>query len=286
MGVRPPHPGWSLDELLASGRYIDKERHVRGLVFEPSDKHPQYRKSFVSYPRRWSKSVMIQAAAKILRWGGVKASEGRLSEARQPVLMLDFRGRSIDVLSTYICGKIAGFNDSNRKAPMLQLWLEERDAVGAVDALSEALEAKNRKRPLHILVDEYDFPVVDTIDPFDNAKYVKCMKFYRNFFAATKSVKCAIIVTGVSRIGMAGIFNEANHLEDVTFEHEFEGLLGLSWSEIVTYYDNALPLIARWNNLDSIEKLRREIIRWYDGYRWNLSGADSTLFNLFRCTTL
>lgn len=74
------------------------------------------------------------------------------------------------------------------------------------------------------------------------------MKFYQRFFAAKKYVKGAIVVTGVSQIGMAGVFSGANHLVGVTFNHELNGLLGLSWAEIIDTYGKALPLIAKRNN--------------------------------------
>lgn len=289
LGVEPPEPGWNLNQLLTNGAYLDKEKYYRKIVYR-SDQKNSFRKSFVSYPRRWGKTVMIQAAAKILRWSSVKALEGPLSKAKQPVLVLNFGGWSIDFIPTYICKEInkladaEGLQDESTGADTLRSFVGNNNAVGAVWALSDALETKDKKRPLHILIDEYDFPVVDAINPLDNDQYAKCMKFYQRFFAATKSLRGAIVVTGVSRIGMAGIFSGANHLVDVTFQHQFNGLLGLSWEEILDNYGKALPLIAKRNKLNSIEELKQKMILWYDGYRFDVSeaGNDSdTLFNPF-----
>ena len=238
---------------------------------------------------------MIQAVAKILRWGSVEASERPISEAKQPVLMLDFKGISIDNIREYICNEVdllaedAKVYDLSKQAKKLESCVKGKDAVLSIGLLSKALEAKDKNRPLHVLIDEYDYPVIKAINPLKDDKYAECMEFYRDFFAATKSVKGAIVVTGVSRIGMAGVFSGANHLTDMTFEHEMNGVLGLSWTEIIDQYGRALPLIAKRNKLNSIAELKQKIISWYNGYRFDLSEAGDdvdTLFNPFSIHTL
>ena len=75
----------------------------------------------------------------------------------------------------------------------------------------------------------------------------------------------------------------------MTFEHEMNGLLGLSWTEIINKYGRALPLIAKRNKLNSIAELKQKIISWYNGYRFDLSEAGDdvdTLFNPFSIHTL
>ena len=167
-------------------------------------------------------------------------------------------------LRVYICNEIRklaraeGVHDQSENADILESYVAEQNAVGAILEISEALEAKDKSRPLHVLIDEYDYPVIRAINPFKDDKYTECMDFYRHFFAATKSVKGAIIVTGVSRIGMAGVFSGANHLDDVTFSHDLNGLLGLSWAEVTTKYGKALPLVAKRNKLKRIKELKKK----------------------------
>lgn len=197
----------------------------------------------MSYPRRWGKSVMIESAARIRRRGSVKVLKGPLSEAKQPVLMPEFKENSVDEISEYICDEIwklarrASLFFHLESVVVLQRCLIKSNAVRAVRELSEALELKDKERPLHILIDEYDYPIIKSISPLKNEKYAKCMDFYQDFVAATKSVRGEIVVTGVSQIKMDGTFSGANHLVDVTFQHQFNGLLGQSWEQILDNYD-------------------------------------------------
>ena len=138
---------------------------------------------------------MIQAVAKILRWGSVEASERPISEAKQPVLMLDFKGKSIDSIPEYICDKVyllaevAKVYDLSKQAKKLESHMKGKDAVRSIELLSEALKAKDKNLPLHVLIDEYDYPVMDSINPLDDDKYTECMKFYRGFFCSNEVCK-------------------------------------------------------------------------------------------------
>lgn len=72
--------------------------------------------------------------------------------------------------------------------------------------------------------------------------------FPRRFYS-NQICEGAILVTGVSRIGMDGIFNGANHLVDVIFPDQTNGFLEISWEEIRDHKRNALSLIPKRNKL-------------------------------------
>ena len=113
-------------------------------------------------------------------------------------------------------------------------------------------------KPVVILIDEYDKPLLDNIDKTEFAKEV--WEFLSGLYSIIKSnsqyVKF-VFITGISKFAKAGIFSGLNMLEDITLGPDFGNICGYRQEDVE-------ELLKEYNaNVDY-----EEVKDWYNGYYW------------------
>ena len=124
-------------------------------------------------------------------------------------------------------------------------------------ALVEALRHKDG-RPVAVLVDEYDKPILDVLDAPEIARVNR--DFLRGVYAVVKDADADIrfsFFTGVSKFSKVSLFSGLNNLIDITLEPAFSAVCGYTETDLDTVF------------APEMDGLNRDSIRdWYNGYRW------------------
>ena len=107
----------------------------------------------------------------------------------------------------------------------------------------------------------------------------------RTFFDTLKSLgnkQQLLLVTGVSKFSLTGLFSGANQLDDVTLDtprHAYTNLLGYTELEIRRNFDSHMAWLADELNTSKDDVLK-EIMRRYNGYSWG-NPANGTVANSY-----
>ncbi len=253
--------------------YIDKTGYIKKLA-----EYPLY--YFLSRPRRFGKSLLLSTMQSYFEghrelFNGLAIDTEDTDWTPHPVLMLSFGSfnpkseDSIDdmlssIFSRYedIYGSIKGIKDLPQRFENLIINAHNKTGQMVV-----------------ILVDEYDDPLLTTLDrPELNAYYRQLLK---GVFSVLKSADSHIhfaFVTGVSRFSQTSLFSGANHLTDISFENEFAGICGLDEDELKYFLSDSISEFAQKENVSHDEAFG--ILKEnYDGYHFCQDSPD--IYNPF-----
>ncbi len=248
--------------------YIDKTKWIYPLLPEGHKENAKFPPYFLSRPRRFGKSLLV-STIRYLFEGEKELFEGLWIHdkwnwnERYPVVYFSLGGAASikDVLN--------GLEDQvNANAERLGVSLDSEDVVIRFRQLLRRASEKEGKRVV-LLIDEYDRPILDTIEDKDTAKEIRdyLRRFYSEIKTADEYLKF-VLLTGVSRFSRAGIFSGLNNLKDISLDPRFGNIVGITQAELEEYL---APYINECGG--SLE----EVKEWYNGYNFL---ADS-LYNPF-----
>jgi hypothetical protein len=133
--------------------------------------------------------------------------------------------------------------------------------------------AAKSKNSVVILIDEYDRPIVDSIDPFDYRKAIEHRDILKEFFSTLKDNSNYIrllFITGITKFARVSIFSTLNHLTDLTLNPHYAALCGYTQAELEYSFQPYLETMPP----NTLELLKY----WYDGYSWD---GKTFLYNPF-----
>ncbi len=233
--------------------YVDKTPLIRRLVDEG-------RHYFLSRPRRFGKSLLLDTLRSLFAchkslFEGIDIYPHWDWSAPHPVVRLSFGG------------KYTAPGDIERNA-LNQLAIIEHasdlDTGPVADTGPEHLQNilyrlhRATGRPVVVLVDEYDKPILDVLHDPDLARANR--DYLRGFYGILKDSAehvRFVFVTGVSMFSKVSLFSGLNNLEDISLDPRYAAICG--------YRDEDLDRVFA-PELDGLD--RDEIRTWYDGYRW------------------
>ena len=242
--------------------YVDKTALMYKMVKEGS----YY---FLSRPRRFGKSLLISTLeayflGKKELFEGLAVAEIEKDWVEYPVLHLDLNTEKYDSPEVLI-NKLSGAIDS---------WEKEYGRNESEKSLPTRFEGIIRRakektgRNVVILVDEYDKPMLQAIG---NAELQKAYRdTLKSFYGALKSQDACIrfaILTGVTKFGKVSVFSDLNNLNDISMDHRYYDICGISEVELHRYFDSEINGLAQANNQtpeQAYEQLRID----YDGYHF------------------
>ena len=251
--------------------YIDKTQFVADLVSASKF-------YFLSRPRRFGKSLFLSTLKAYFegkkecfeglflgQWEEEQAvQEGRDAWQQYPVLYLDLNAKNYESRENLL-------NILDRH---LSVWekdygVEEKriDLEDRLQYLLRHIYEKTHKQVI-VLVDEYDKPLLLTLEEgFEdlNNEYRRILK---GFFAVLKSgdpYLRFVFITGVSRFSKISLFSDLNHLNDISLNRHFSAVCGISEEELRTNFQPEIKALAVSEQLtyeETLEKLKQT----YDGY--------------------
>ena len=247
--------------------YFDKTDLIYRLVHEGM----YY---FLSRPRRFGKSLLISTLEAYFSgrkdlFNGLAIEKLESQWQQFPILHLDLNSKD--------------FTQENHLAIELDLQLSRWENLYNCpchqqrlpeDRLKTVIEAAYNAtgKQVVILVDEYDKPLLQTIDDEDmqdkNRRMLKA--FYSVLKTQDRYIRFALL-TGVTRFSRVSIFSDLNNLRDISMDKQYQALCGVTDEELDTYCSEPIKEMATENQMDNSE-MRSWLRRFYDGYHFVENG--------------
>ena len=263
--------------------YVDKTEFIEKLL------HGKY--YFLSRPRRFGKSLFL-STLKAYFLGQKELFEGlyisehedklAAEQARQPwikypVLHLDLNAKNYVSRKSLL--EILDFHLSDWEEKYSIARKEETPEDRFKILLKTIYETTHQQ--VVILIDEYDKPLLETIEPKDaelNEAYRKILKsFYGVLKNCDQYIRLAFL-TGVTKFGKISIFSDLNNLRDISLENDFSAICGITENELHKNFLPEVDLLCEKKNLDR-EALFKRLKKQYDGYRFSENGVQ--IYNPF-----
>jgi hypothetical protein len=119
-----------------------------------------------------------------------------------------------------------------------------------------------------ILVDEYDKPILQTIDneSLQDGFRATLKNFYGVLKSEDKNIRFAFL-TGVTKFGKVSVFSDLNNLEDISLDEPYASICGITDEEIDTVFRPYVQRLAAVSKR-SYDDVREELRTQYDGYHF------------------
>ena len=257
--------------------YVDKT----DLIYQLASTGRYY---FLGRPRRFGKSLLLSTMEAYFQgkkelFHGLALENLEKDWTQYPVLHLDWSG------ATYTSREI--FDEKMEVA--LRQWEKEyavqndfkTDSVRFQNIIDAASEKTGK--PVVILIDEYDKPIVDNLD--NNELKEELRKRLSGFYGVMKNRDEKIrlgFLTGITKMGQLNIFSGLNNLEDISMVSDYADLCGISESDLHRYFDEGVQALAEANRL-SKEDCYDKLAQLYDGYHF--CGGSEGIYNPFSLLT-
>lgn len=273
-GVKYPIGIQSFEKIIEEGwEYVDKTALVYKLA-----KAGQF--VFLNRPRRFGKSLLLSTLEAYFRgkrelFDGLGLSSLEDEWIEYPVLRLDFTGanynsgKALDsILDYYLAGWEKQYHISH---PDKELEVRFRNVIDSANRITH--------RPVVILIDEYDKPIVDNLG--DNALMDVFRKKLQAIYGVLKAKGGQIrfcMLTGVSKLGKLSVFSALNNLKDISLNSDYAEICGITEEELRYNFDPAVAEMAKALNI-SKDECYSEFKKQYDGYHFSV-GAQG-MYNPF-----
>ena len=254
--------------------YVDKT----ALMYKMVSEGKYY---FLSRPRRFGKSLLLSTLEAFFQgerelFQGLAVERLETEWVKHPILHLDLNVKKYESADDL-------YKILNRH---LEKWEQaydspygERDLEERFLQVVECAFQKTGKRVV-ILVDEYDKPMLQAIgnEPLQ-AEYRATLKaFYAVLKSCDRYIRFAFL-TGVTKFGKVSVFSDLNNLIDLSLDHRYAAICGMTEQELHTNFDESVAALAEANNMtkeECYERLRRD----FDGYHFS-KYAKEGMYNPF-----
>ncbi len=269
----------SFSDIIENGYlYVDKTRLIHQMI--TSGKY-----YFLSRPRRFGKSLLLSTIEALFRgkkemFEGLYISQTDWKWTEYEVIHIDFNGdnyQNKEILNAVIDGILSQFEKKYHIAkPLATFGLRFREIIKTASELS--------RRRVVVLIDEYDKPILDTINDKDTSEANRnaLQAFYSVLKTMDQYIQFAIL-TGISKFSKVSIFSGLNNLNDISLSNEYNTICGISETELTQYFRDGIHDLA--NNLSlSEEEVRLQLKKNYDGYHFSKKGEEIyNPFSLLNC---
>lgn len=257
--------------------YVDKTQFIIDLIEGPGF-------YFLSRPRRFGKSLFLSTLENFFR--GRRELFKELAIDSYPWDWQEFPVIRINL------GEGSYFKDFGLEERLNEI-LDDYETKYAIPTsggsprsrFRSLLKSLNRKfdRKVVILIDEYEKPLLDTIDRPHFQRYQdELADFYSVLKNNEENVKL-LFITGVTRFGHLNIFSGFNNLKDVSLEEEYSAICGITEDEMLQHLRPGIEKFAKAYNLDYDGAVAR-LKKYYDGYHFSRELTDIyNPFSLLSC---
>ena len=251
------------DKIINEGyTYVDKTELIYKLVHEGS----YY---FLSRPRRFGKSLLMSTleayfSGKRELFHGLAIDKLKKEWTVYPVLHLDLNTGKYDtkdslfhVLDDFLCKLEATYGTfPSEKALELRF-------MGLIARIYE-----KTGKPVVILVDEYDKPLLQSINnkELQDDFRATLKAFYSALKTQDRYIRFALL-TGVTKFGKVSVFSDLNNLTDISMDECYDTLCGITEEEMHRYFEEGIQKLADRYDI-SYEEACARLKKRYDGYHF------------------
>lgn len=231
--------------------YIDKTQEAYELI-------NNYKYVFLSRPRRFGKSLFLTTLKEIFE-GNKDLFKGlyiydKYDFESFPVIRIVFSG----VMSTEeSLNDIIKRNVCNNEE---DLRCEGNESLSSTERFAALIKnaATKYNKPVVILIDEYDKPILDNITDAPMRSYARDVLkgLYEHIKYNDEYIKF-VFLTGVTKFAKVSVFSGLNNLSDISLAPQYGNICGYTQADIDTHFQPYLEGI----DLGDIK-------RWYDGYNF------------------
>jgi hypothetical protein len=255
--------------------YVDKTARIHELLTGSGGVH------FLSRPRRFGKSLLCSTLGAIFEgrrelFSGLAIDSLEWDWKKYPVLKIDLNPGNyepgVDNLYTQInialkiCAEKYGVPFEGENITDRFIWL--------ILNLSKIYSEK-----LVIILDEYDKPLLSTIDNPDLHKKIRSE--LKGFYGVLKSYDQYlqfVLLTGVTKFARVSIFSDLNNLRDISMDPRYNDLCGITQEELERDFAEEIQQVVQSKNTERGTYLAK-LKRFYNGYRF--SENPLTVYNPF-----
>ena len=261
--------------------YVDKTR----LIHQLATTGKIY---FLSRPRRFGKSLLISTLKNFFLgkkelFKGLAIESLETEWAEYPVFHIDFNGDDFTcpgTLELKIESRIATWEITYGKTPVPST-IGDRFAY----VLKQAYKQTGRR--CVVLIDEYDKPILDVLDTeLKDEKQERLLEdrnrevlkgFYSVFKAADDDLQF-VLLTGVTKFSQVSVFSGFNQPVDISMDHRYEALCGITQEELERYFAEPIEKMAREKGMTA-DEIMTQLKLQYDGYHFSEKLTD--IYNPF-----
>ena len=246
--------------------YVDKTSILHELMCDPG--RSLY---FISRPRRFGKSLMLSTLENLFRgrrdlFKGLAIDTLDYDWAEYPILHFNFATMKITTFESFYEGLVVRVQQAFENAGVAY-----NPALAPNDNFANAIRflARERGKPVVVLIDEYDAPIGATLDDIAKATAIRAelSSFYGEIKNNASNIRF-MMMTGVTRFTQLSVFSALNNLNDLTMDSRYATLLGYTEEELEANFAPSLHAHAEVMGL-SYADYRAELRRWYNGYRFS-----------------
>ena len=254
--------------------YVDKTKHLERLV--TTNKY-----YFLSRPRRFGKSLFL-STLKAYFLGKKELFKGLYIETVEkdwteyPVIYLDLNSgiytteEELYRVLNYPMQRLEQKYSIDVKEPSLSVRLK--------NIVLTAFEQTGKQ--VVILVDEYDKPLISTLDNEDlHDKYKTILKGVYSILKECDEYIRFGFLTGVTKFSKISLFSDLNNLMDISLDENYTDICGITEEEIKTNFVEHLQAFAEKENTTK-EDILSQLKAMYDGYHFS-KNTDVDIYNPF-----
>ena len=254
--------------------YVDKT----DIIYKMTHTFNYY---FLSRPRRFGKSLLISTLrdyflGKKELFTGLAMEKLEKEWKQYPVFHLSFAGNKftdLKSLQIYMNFKLSELEKTYKVTNTNEYeWGPRFEKI-----LMTAYEQTGTE-PV-VLVDEYDAPLLDTMDNPELQLILK--QEVRKLFSPLKDmggILRFVFLTGISKFSQLSIFSELNNLNVITMDNEYAAICGITKEELFSQMKPEIQALADNNNM-TYDQACAALTQKYDGYHFTEKSPD--IFNPF-----
>jgi hypothetical protein len=260
---------YNFEGLITRGyTYVDKTAVLYSLINDSIGSQ-----FFLSRPRRFGKSLLISTFKSLFQgrrdlFKGLAIDSLEYDWKTYPVLHLDMGSMQAPTIAEF---EEKLLNQLMSLSKELDVEVEKSSIPSIVFMrLCEALAAKSPHKQFVMLVDEYDKPLLGTLNTPEVIKFRDALKSFYSVIKTKESLMRFTFITGISKFSKVSIFSDLNNLIDISMSAQFATLLGYTHDEVKKFFPDWIEKLANALGV-SVEEAFSEIVKWYDGYKFHHS---------------
>ncbi len=243
----------SLEKIIKGNYlYVDKTKNILQLI----DSGDYF---FLSRPRRFGKTLTVDTLKHIFEgnkdlFKGLYIYDKWNWDEKFPVIRIDFSGGDFSSSQGF---KERAMAILEKNQENLGVNCTKKDISNCFDELITKTYKKYNK-PVVVLIDEYDKPILDNIEKPELAEEIRDL--LSNFYGVIKGLDeylRFVLLTGVTKFSKVNLFSKLNNLYDITVNEDFSDICGYTEDDLDKYFSEYLKGVNR-----------EEIRKWYNGYSW------------------
>ena len=260
---------YNFERLMTDGyTYVDKTQVLYPLINKSIGSQ-----FFLSRPRRFGKSLLVSTFKSLFQgrrdlFKGLAIDSLDYDWKTYPVLHLDMGSMQAPTIAEF---EEKLLNQLMSLSKELDVEVEKSAIPSIVfTSLCEALAAKSPHGQFVMLVDEYDKPLLGSLNTPEVIKFRDALKSFYSVIKTKESLMRFSFITGISKFSKVSIFSDLNNLIDISMSAQFATLLGYTHDEVKRFFPDWIDKLANALGV-SAEEAFGEIVKWYDGYKFHHS---------------